>query len=86
MNDIFKLRGTKYNLRNFQVFQTGKSHSLKYGLDAIPDRASESWQQVSIGIRVSASLALFKNSIKAWKCEDFSCKSCKIFTQNVGYI
>ena len=86
MNDTFKLRGNKYNLQNFQVFQTAKSHSLKYGLDAIPDRASESWQQVSIGIRVSASLALFQNCIKARKCEDFSCKSCKIFTQNVGYI
>ena len=86
MNYTFKLRGNKYNLQNFQVFQTAKSHSLKYGLDAIPDRASESWQQVSIGIRVSASLALFKNCIKAKKCEDFSSKSCKIFTQNVGYI
>ena len=40
MNDIFKLRENTYNLRNFHIFQTENLRSLKYGLDAIPYRAS----------------------------------------------
>ena len=86
MNDIFKLRENTYNLQNFHIFQTENLRSLKYGLDAIPYRASQLWQQVPTDIREAASLTLFKNRIKTWKCEDFLCRSCKIFIQNVGYI
>ena len=67
LNYIFKLRKNVCNLRNFHIFQTENPRSLKYGLDVIPYRASQLWQQVPIGIREAASLALFKNSIKAWK-------------------
>ena len=45
MNDIFKLRKNTYNLRNFHIFQTENPRSLKYGLDAIPYRASQLWNK-----------------------------------------
>ena len=86
MTDIFKLRENMYNLRNFHIFQTENPRSLKNGLDAIPYHASQLCQQVSIDIREAASLAIFKNRIKTWKCEDCPCRSCEIFIQNVGYI
>ena len=82
INDIFKLR----ELRNFHIFQTDNPRSLKNGLHAILYRASQLWQQVLIDIRVTVSLAFFKNCIKTWKCEDSPCISSKIFIQNVGYI
>ena len=50
-------------------------------LDATP-----LWQQVPIDIREAASLTLFKNRIKIWKCEDYPCRSSKMFIQNVRYI
>ena len=49
------------------IFQTENPCSLKYGLDVIPYRASQLWQQVPIDIREAASLALFKNYIKTWE-------------------
>ena len=85
-NDFFKLRENKCNLRSFHIFQTENPRSLKYGLDAIPYRASQLWQQVSIDICEEASLALFENRIKTWKGEGWPRRSCKIFIQNVGYI
>ena len=81
--NIFKLRENMHNLRNFNIFQTENARSLKYRLDAIPYRANRPWQQEPIDIREAASLALFKNRIKT---EDCSCRSCKIFLQNVAYI
>ena len=74
------------NLWNFYIFQTENPCSLKYGLDAIPFRGSQLWQQVAIDICEATSMGLFKNCIKTWKCEDCPCRSCKIFIQNVGYI
>ena len=64
MNDIFKLRADTYNLRNFHILQTENPRSLKYGLDAVPYRASQLWQQVPTDIREAASLTLFKNGSK----------------------
>ena len=48
---------------------------MKYGVDAIPYRASQLWQQVSVDTHEVASLALFKNRIKSSKCEDCPCRS-----------
>ena len=84
MNDIFELRENTYNLRNFHIFHTENPSSLKPGFDAIPYRASQLWQRVPTD--GAASLTLFKNRIKNWKCEDCPCRSCKVFIQNVGYI
>ena len=79
MNDIFKLRENMYNLWNFHIFQTDNPRSFKYKLDAISYRACQLWQQVPIDNRQAASLALFKNRIKTWKCEDCPYRYCKIF-------
>ena len=70
MNDIFKLRENMHNLRNFHIFQTENLRSFKYGLDAIQYRVSQLLQQVPIDTGEAACLALFKNHIKSWKCED----------------
>ena len=84
MNDIFKLRENMYNLRNFHIIHTENPRSLKYGLDVIPYRASRLWQHVPIDNREAASLVLFKNRIKTWKCGDCLCRSCEIFVQMSG--
>ena len=76
---FFKLRENTYKFRNFHIFQTENPRSLKYGLDAIPYRASQLWQQVPIDICEAVCLAFFKNRIKTWKCEYSPCRSCKIF-------
>ena len=64
MNYIFKLRENLCHLRNYHIFQTENSRSLKYGLDAIPYRASELWQQVPIDIREASSLTLSKMTFR----------------------
>ena len=62
----------KENLQNCHIFHAEIHRSLKYGLDAIPYRASQLRQQVPIDIREAASLALFKNRMKSWKCEELA--------------
>ena len=61
MNDLLKLKENTYNLRNFHIFQTENPRSLKYGLVAIPYRASQLYQQVPTDIREAASLTLQKS-------------------------
>ena len=46
MNDIFKLRETSYNLRNFHIFESQNSRTKKFGLGSIAYKASQLWKNV----------------------------------------
>ena len=85
MIDIFKLKGNTYDLQNFRIFQKENHRSLKYGPGATSYRVQKLLQQVPNDICQAVSLALFENCIKTWECEDFSCRSWKIFIQSVEY-
>ena len=64
MNTIFKLRQNAYNLKKFYAFESQNPRTKKFGLDSIAYRASQLWKNVSEEIRNSASLLIFKESIK----------------------
>ena len=85
MNDIFKLRKNTYSLRNLHIFQTESPPSLKYGLDAIPYRASQLRQEVPPDICEVASLTLSKIALRLGnvKIVDVDLASYKIFIRNV---
>ena len=75
MNTIFKLRQNTYNLKNFYAFESQNPRTKKFGLDSIAYRASQLWKNVPEEIRNSASLLIFKESIKkvplvscSWHC------------------
>ena len=85
MTDYFTLRKNPYNIRNIRLFVSENPSSMRFGVDAIASRASQLWQKVSIEIRDSSSLEIFKAKIKLWSCDDWPCNLCKRFIVNVGY-
>ena len=78
MTDILKSRENMYNVQNYNIYQVKNPRSLKHELDATPHHASQFWQEVPTDIHEGTSLALFKNCIKTWKCDDYPGRSCKI--------
>ena len=64
MNTIFKFRQNTCNLRNFHAFKSQNPRTKKFGLDSIAYRASQLWKNVPEELRNSASLLIFKESIK----------------------
>ena len=64
MNTIFKLRQNTYNLLNFHAFESQNPRTKKFCLESITYRASQLWKNVPEEIRNSASLLIFKQSIK----------------------
>ena len=75
MNTIFKLRQNTYNLKNVHAFESENPRTKKFGLDSIAYRAIPLWKNFPKEIRYSASLLIFKESIKkvplvscSWYC------------------
>ena len=86
ITDIFTLQKNPYNIRNICLFGSQNVGSVRFGVGAIAYCPSQLWQKVSIAIKDSSSLEIFKAKIKLLSCDDCLCKLCKRVISNIGYI
>ena len=56
------------------------------GLETIRYRGPTTWELVPVEIKESKSLFVFKEKIKKWKPVGCSCRLCKIYINNIGYL
>ena len=61
MSDLFKLKETKYNLRNGSVLVSSNMKTTTYGINSITLLAPNIWEFVPI--KISKSLNIFKHKI-----------------------
>ena len=83
MTEIFKLRESIYNLRNFHIFESLNSRTKKFDRDNIVYTAS---QNISEEIRNSTSLPIFKKKIKKVPLISCSCNCFRKYIHHVGFI
>ena len=86
MQDMFHMYENIYNLRNFHEIATIRRNTTLYALETLSYRSSVVWSLRPAVIKVSSTLAIFKNRIKSWKCEDCPFKQCKSFISNHGLL
>ena len=84
MNEVFYLRQSHYNLRNFNFFGTDHPRN-KYLLNSSVYRANQLRQALPSEIKDCASLRLLKNKIKTWHCDRCQCQICSRYIAKVAY-
>ena len=86
MKFIFPDRAISYNLRNMNPFQATNVRTVYYGTETISNRGPKIWALVPDEIKNSISLTLFKAKIKNWETIGCTCRLCKPFISNLGFI
>ena len=86
MQSIFSTAEKRYNLRNNPEFQTGNVRTVYNGTETISFRGPKTWELVPREIKESQTLNEFKNKIKRWKPIGCTCRLCKVFIPNLGFI
>ena len=86
MNRVFSATTHTYNLRNDTKLRTFNVKTVKYGTETISFRGPKIWELVPEAINVSQSLEEFKIKIKQWKPIGCTCKLCKQYIPNLGYL
>ena len=86
LNFLSEFRNNKYNIRNFQVHSTYFMRTVNYGIETITYRAPSLWAKLSSEYKLTPSLEEFKMKIKKWKCDSCSCRLCKKFQPNLGFV
>ena len=85
MEEIFSINESPYNLRRV-AFTRNKPNTVAYGLDTISYRCQEVWNSIPTEITSSPNINIFKASIKNLSAISCSCRICKPFIGQVGYI
>ena len=86
MNEIFPVSKNNHNLRIDPDFESTNVHSVYNGTETISFRGPKTWTMVPLEIRNSISLKVFKTKIKRWKPEGCTCRLCKTYIPNLGFL
>ena len=84
--ELFPRYENSYNLRNNRCWQTSNVRTVGYGTESLLFRAQKTWQLLPESLKNSASLAQFKTLVKNWTPEGCTCRLCKMFINNLGFI
>ena len=75
-----------YELRSENPFQTQNVRTVSNGTETIRFRGPKTWAIVPLDIKNSISLNEFKRKIKNWVPEGCTCRLCKIYVHNIGFL
>ena len=86
MSTIFPERDIPYNLRNKNPFSSQNVHTVFYGTETVSFRGPKTWALVPDEIKSSNTLAEFKAKIRSWEPKGCTCRICKTFVYNLGFL
>ena len=87
MKDVFLLNPTStYNLRKRATFYQRPIKSVHFGTESLSNLAHNIWDSIPSEIRNLDSLLKFKTAIKNWNFDDCTCRLCKVYVPQVGFI
>ena len=86
MQDLFVDNANPYDLREKRCCETTNIRTVSYGTETIRYRGPKTWDLVPSHIKEAKSLSEFKSKIIAWKPLECTCRLCKNFIPELGFI
>ena len=86
MKEIFPMSSNPYDLRNKNPFRTPNVNSVYNGTEKLAYRGPKTWAMVPTEIKQLKPLDIFRSKIKNWRPVGCTCRLCKTFINNLGFI
>ena len=86
VREIFNANECQYDLRNKRHWETTNTRTVLYGTETIRYRGPKTWDILPQIIKDSKTINEFKAKIKTWKPFDCTCRLCKTFVPELGFI
>ena len=86
MLNLFPSIENVYNFRNEKCWESYNVRTVGYGTETLLFRGKKTWQLLPDSIKKTYSLAEFKIKIKKWLPTGCTCRLCKTYISNVGFI
>ena len=86
MKEIFNDCVNNYDLRSKRCWELCKVRTVYYGTETVRFRGPKTWDLLPQNIKDSITLSEFKSKIKSWKPIDCTCRLCRTFIPELGFI
>ena len=86
IKEIFCEHTVTYNLRNINEFLLPVVRKTNYGSDTIKYRGQRLWLSLPQHIRNARSINEFKKEIKSWNGADCTCRLCRTYIPQLGFL
>ena len=87
MKKIFNFSdNNNYNLRSGNHLSRTIMHIAHYGKESIKNLRAKIWELVPQNIKEANTLPSFKIKVKKWIPQNCSCRLCKTYIAQVGFI
>ena len=86
MNSVLNMINVICNFRNLQTFHSKRKWTAFYGLQTLSYCAPQLWTLWQEKIKQRNTICLFKSDVKQWICKECTCRLCKVFLPNLGFI
>ena len=86
MQALFTEKIYQYDLRNKSSWVSDNIRTVNYGTETIRNMGPKTWDLVPIEIQESNSLLEFKQRVKRWKPNGCTCRLCKSYIYNLGFL
>ena len=86
MTEFFRLKTRSFNIRYKSEFQRRKVKIVIYGSETLSSLGPQIWDLIPIELRNLTSLNAFKSKINSWSTQQCSCRLCKKYVNNLGFV
>ena len=86
ISELFPLHNSSYNLRNNRCWKTSNVRTVAYGTETLLFRGEKTWNLIPEYIKNASTLNEFKKKIKQWEPAGCTCRLCKVYIVNLGFI
>ena len=86
VQELFPNYENIYDLRNEKCWESSNVRTVGIGTETLLYRGQKTWFLLPDSIKNSNSLTEFKNKIKNWLPIGCTCRLCKTYIHNLGFI
>lgn len=85
--NIFNIKTQNcYNLRNISTFTIPSVRTVYHGTESIEYLGPKIWQSLPEKYKKLGSLDVFKREIKKWMPQNCTCRLCKSYLPQIGFL
>ena len=86
VQELFKKRDEIHDLRQNRCWEVPRVQKVNFGVETMRYRGIKTWDLIPEDIKASKSLMIFKEKIKEWKPMGCTCRLCKEYVHNLGFL
>ena len=86
IQELFKQRDEIHDLRQTRCWEVPRVQKVNFGVETMRYRGIKTWDLIPADIQASPSLEIFKDKIKKWKPKGCTCRLCKVYIHDLGFL